>query len=54
MCKVAKNYGIKFLWVTDGPAWRRMKEPLIRAIEQLDWVLNFKMLNFVKVLLLRR
>jgi len=35
------------LWVTDGIGWRMMKEPLMRSIQNLDWVLNYKMLNYI-------
>ncbi len=51
MSRIAKQRGINFLWVTDGPAWYQMKEVLLRSMKEIDWVLNFKMLNFiVKVL----
>lgn len=51
MSKVAKNYGIEFLWVSDGPAWFKMKESLIRSMEKMDWILNFKMLNYIEKIL---
>lgn len=40
----AKKLGIKFAWITDGKAWAMMKEPLLRAMREIDYVLNFKMI----------
>ena len=47
MGRVAREQGIAFLWVTDGAGWRMMKEPLMRSIQNIDWVLNYKMLNLI-------
>lgn len=47
MYRVAKELNIDFLWVTDGPAWRKMKESLLRSMKEIEWILNFKMLNFI-------
>lgn len=47
MNRVAKEKGIDFLWVTDGPGWYEMKEPLIRSMENMDWILNFSMLELI-------
>lgn len=47
MHRVAKEHKVKFLWVTDGPAWHKMKEPLLRSMREIDWILNFKMLNLI-------
>ena len=47
MNNVAKDKRIEFIWVTDGQAWTKMIEPLTRAMEKLDWVLNYRMLHFV-------
>jgi len=35
---------IYFLWVTDGPAWHKMKEPLLRTMEKIDWLLNYRII----------
>jgi len=51
MSRVAKQCGVEFLWVTDGPAWHKMKEPLLRAMKEMDWVVNFKMLRNIRVVL---
>ena len=45
MHRVAKQHGVEFLWVTDGPAWHKMKEPLLRAMRSMEWIFNFKMLK---------
>jgi len=44
MNRVAKEHNIKFLWVTDGPAWHKMKEPLLRTMEKIDWLLNYRII----------
>jgi type II restriction enzyme len=42
--KEAKKYDITFVWITDGPAWHQMKEPLQRAMESIDFVINYRMI----------
>lgn len=51
MNRVAKEHNIKFLWVTYGPAWHKMKEPLRRSMEKIDWLLNYKMLERIRRIL---
>lgn len=51
MCRIAKKHGVEFLWVTDGPAWLNMKEPLLRSMEEIDWILNYRMLELIKNIL---
>ncbi|MGB9795034.1 DpnII family type II restriction endonuclease [Caldisericum exile] len=51
MNRAAQENGIDFLWVTDGPAWHQMKEPLLRSMKEIDWILNFKMLDLVAKIL---
>ena len=51
MYKIAKEKGIEFLWVTDGPAWNKMKEPFKRSMEEMDWILNYRMLNLIEKVL---
>lgn len=41
----AKKYNVGFIWITDGPAWVSMKEPLMRAMKELDYVLNYRMIS---------
>jgi len=45
-----REIGVEFVLVTDSKGWGDMGEPLRRAVEALDWVLN---LDFVKRGLLR-
>ena len=47
MHRVAKEHNVEFLWVTDGPAWHKMKEPLLRSMKEIDWGFNFRMLNLI-------
>ncbi|MCD6372525.1 MAG: hypothetical protein J7L37_03100 [Thermococcus sp.] len=42
--RVAQKKGITFVWVTDGPAWKKMKEPLLRGMKEIDWVVNYSQL----------
>ncbi len=45
MYRVAKTKGIEFLWVTDGPAWIKMEESITRAMNEIEWLLNYQMLK---------
>jgi len=47
----AKKKNIIFLWITDGPAWKKMQEPLIRSMNKIDWILNYKLINLIKNIL---
>ena len=51
MYRVAKQHGVGFLWVTDGPAWHKMKDPLLRAMRSMEWVLNFRMLKYLPIII---
>ncbi|MGC8935214.1 MAG: DpnII family type II restriction endonuclease [Thermoproteota archaeon] len=51
MHRIAKEQKINFLWVTDGPAWYKMKESLIRSMNEIDFILNYRMLNLIKNIL---
>lgn len=51
MHKVAKEHNVEFLWVTDGPAWHKMKEPLLRSMKEIDWILNYRMLGLIRRIL---
>ncbi|NJE79541.1 DpnII family type II restriction endonuclease [Thermococcus sp. GR4] len=42
--RAAKEKGIIFVWITDGPAWKKMKEPLLRGMKEIDWVVNYSQL----------
>jgi len=41
----AKEHRIKFVWITDGRGWLKMQNHMERAMEEMDWILNYKMLN---------
>jgi len=51
MNRAAQSLGVEFLWVTDGPGWHSMKEPLLRGMSQIDWVLNYQMLGLIPKIL---
>jgi len=51
MSEAAEQLGVKFVWVTDGPAWHKMKEPLLRAMQSMKWILNFRMLDRIEIAL---
>jgi len=51
MFSVAKERNVEFLWVTDGPAWHKMKQPLLLSMEEIDWILNYRMLELVERIL---
>lgn len=43
--EVLKAAGWKFVWLTDGPGWKHMKRPLHIGIENIEYVINTKMLR---------
>lgn len=38
------SHGYRFIWITDGFGWKNAKKPLSEAFEDLDFVLNIKMI----------
>jgi type II restriction enzyme len=40
-----KESGWKFIWVTDGDGWRKMRNQLRKGLDNLDYVFNLKMLS---------
>jgi len=44
LSKEAQKHNVYFVWITDGPAWINMKEPLLRAMQEIDFVLNYRMI----------
>ncbi|MFN3946994.1 MAG: DpnII family type II restriction endonuclease [Aquificaceae bacterium] len=38
---------IGFLWITDGPAWKKMRRDIEESMEKLDWILNLRMLGLM-------
>ena len=51
MNRVAVQHNVAFLWVTDGPAWHKMKQPLLLGMKEIEWVLNYRMLELVDKIL---
>jgi len=48
LSNLARNLNISFIWVTDGPAWIKMKGQILHSIRNIDWILNYKMLELIK------
>jgi len=46
-----RDKGLEFIWVTDGPGWAGMKPTLKSAFEDIDFLLNYRILekNFVNI-----
>ena len=47
-----KNNGHIFIWITDGPAWKKMQNALTRGMEQIDFILNTRIAieRFTKII----
>ena len=45
MYNAAKEENLEFLWVTDGPAWYKEKQPLLLSMKKIDWILNYSLLS---------
>ena len=43
--RILKEHGWRFVWVTDGPGWLKMRNPLRVGVEAIDYVLNYQMLH---------
>lgn len=41
--KLLKEKKIGFIWITDGPAWKKMINPLTQAIQEIEYLLNLKL-----------
>ena len=44
LAEKASEMGKIFVWITDGPAWRGMREPIERAMKEIDFIVNFRMI----------
>lgn len=42
---ILKKENITFMWITDGVGWRKMKNPLEKTINEIDYVVNLKILK---------
>ena len=43
--KELDEQGIKFIWVTDGQGWKKMFSTLSNVAKDIDYILNYAMLN---------
>lgn len=43
--------GVELIWITDGPGWRKGLNQLEKALDKIDYILNFKL---VKIGLLKK
>jgi len=43
--KRLKEKGLIFIWVTDGPAWKGMKQTLKQPFYEMDYLINYNILN---------
>jgi len=43
--QVLSSSGWKFIWLTDGMGWRKMKRPLLVGVENIDYVINTHLLR---------
>ncbi|MBU1345293.1 MAG: type II restriction endonuclease [Proteobacteria bacterium] len=43
--KYLKHSNVRFVWVTDGPGWLKMKNSLEAAMNSIDYVINLSMLK---------
>jgi len=46
MSEAAETRNVDFVWITDGPAWRLMQNPLKRAMTKsgIEFILNYRMI----------
>lgn len=42
--RIAKEKNICFIWITDGPAWKKMAGELKITMQNIDWVVNYTQL----------
>lgn len=43
--RLLKDKGWKFIWLTDGGGWKKMKNPLLEGIKGIDYIINVEMLR---------
>ncbi len=39
------NYDLTFIWVTDGKGWNKMEKTLLKVSPNIDYLLNYKLLQ---------
>ncbi|WGI17946.1 DpnII family type II restriction endonuclease [Methanonatronarchaeum sp. AMET-Sl] len=50
--KNLKKQNLTLIWITDGDAWKKMKNPLKNSMKELDYILNLELLqnNLINIL----
>lgn len=43
--KIYEKKGTFFIWITDGPAWNKMKETIIQSFKEIDFPMNYTIAN---------
>ena len=43
--RIRQKEGIHFIWITDGPAWDRMKPTIIQSFKEIDFPMNYTVAN---------
>jgi len=36
-----REKGLSFIWITDGPAWQKMKQTVIQSFKEIDFPMNY-------------
>jgi len=39
--KKARDKGISFIWITDGPGWNEMKSTILQSFREIDYPMNY-------------
>lgn len=39
--KIREKRGIVFIWITDGPAWEKMRQTVIQSFREIDFPMNY-------------
>lgn len=39
--EIRERKGITFIWITDGPAWEKMKSTIIQSFKKIDFPMNY-------------
>ena len=43
--KIREKEGIFFIWITDGPAWEKMKPTVLQSFREIDFPMNYTIAN---------
>jgi len=39
--KIRERQEILFIWITDGPAWEKMKQTVVQSFKEIDFLMNY-------------